>query len=43
MILKNILNSCDSLPENLGVKIEEMVFGQLNNADPEIISRRRNR
>jgi hypothetical protein len=33
----------DALPEDLGLKIEDMVFGQLSAADPEIISRYVNR
>lgn len=45
MILKNILNnlSSESLPENLGVKVEEMVFAQLNNSDPDVIQKKINR
>jgi hypothetical protein len=45
MILKNILKNLtiETLPEHLGAKIEEMVFGQLNNTDPDVIQRKINR
>jgi hypothetical protein len=35
-ILENLTK--ETLPEDLGVKIEDMIFGQLKNADPYLLS-----
>ncbi|KAJ3416925.1 hypothetical protein HDV05_007983 [Chytridiales sp. JEL 0842] len=35
--------SSDTLPNELGQKLEDMVFGQLQNTDPELISKSQNR